>query len=729
MSRLTFRRTPKTESTQQVSASRSLRRDASRSELRAFHLRSSSPVRKQDDKKPEIEMQPKVPGGSISSDDRATPNSTIKGVRFATPRPPTDSEPPSEYEYRSPLAKQLLVAREEPRINPRNFSTPDPIRTFAPKVSPPKQEAEHHDGGSEPSIDMQSSFMLDASPMVGGDHRKESSNMDSWEEMENVISEALPPLQAQQLDGVDEQPWNALKEDDPASFDLVPPLEFPDEIGRYKLEIRSEQLFGTDHLQAIFNDAKLLQEFTGFLNSHRPNSMPVLDYYLNAIKAIRTLNYANELLRTLKPVSQQIFSTKVPSPVHHVELEERASQAFAVLVQDHLSAYVAHRWAQTVRVQIDKRIRGTLAPHLREASEGLAEVFCLTDPSRLDNPIIFSSDSLSTVTQYGLNYIVGRNCRFLQGPKTSRYAVQRLSEACRTGKEITEIILNYRRDGSPFMNMLTMAPLFDGQGRLKYFLGSQIDVSGLAKQCTGLEGLMKIVERAQTEEDRQETSENKDALESLCEMFNTTDLQKIRRKGGRMYREYAEDLVQNRQAPGLMGRVVLTDPSQDVLDDEELTSVPETPLPSTSLAPASVKVETIFPYWLLVRPAPNHRIIFSSRSLRVPGLVQSEFFDRIGGSSRVRDNLQEAMAEGRGVTAKIRWLTRPTSDSSEMNAGRPRWVHCTPLFDHQRSVGVWMVILVDDEAVPRSDTPRRHYHPAPAVSQNISNGHVHGVPF
>lgn len=40
--------------------------------------------------------------------------------------------------------------------------------------------------------------------------------------------------------------------------------------------------------------------------------------------------------------------------------------------------------------------------------------------------------------------------------------------------------MNSRRDGSPFMNLLQCAPLCDSQGRVKYFIGAQIDVSGLA---------------------------------------------------------------------------------------------------------------------------------------------------------------------------------------------------------------------------------------------------------
>lgn len=45
-------------------------------------------------------------------------------------------------------------------------------------------------------------------------------------------------------------------------------------------------------------------------------------------------------------------------------------------------------------------------------------------------------------TQYGVSYAIGRNCRFLQGPKTNRFAVERLSNAIKEGKEISELILN-----------------------------------------------------------------------------------------------------------------------------------------------------------------------------------------------------------------------------------------------------------------------------------------------
>lgn len=65
--------------------------------------------------------------------------------------------------------------------------------------------------------------------------------------------------------------------------------------------------------------------------------------------------------------------------------------------------------------------------------------------------------------------------------------------------------------------------------------------------------------------------------------------------------------------------------------------------------------------------------------------------NKIGGSNRVRDELTAALAEGRGVTAKVRWVSRSNEE------GRNRWIHCTPLLGSNGQIGVWMVVLVDDD--------------------------------
>lgn len=79
--------------------------------------------------------------------------------------------------------------------------------------------------------------------------------------------------------------------------------------------------------------------------------------------------------------------------------------------------------------------------------------------------------------------------------------------------------------------------------------------------------------------------------------------------------------------------------------------------------------------------------------------------DKIGGSSRVRDELSAALAEGRGVTAKIRWQSKVDED------GRNRWIHCTPLIGSNGQIGVWMIVLVDEE-----EGVNRRWRQAPPVA-------------
>jgi predicted transcriptional regulator len=199
---------------------------------------------------------------------------------------------------------------------------------------------------------------------------------------------SLAPLQHKILDDHDLlEPLNE-EEIDPGSFDLVAP---PDsEIAKvYSLEVRSEQVFSTDHLKLIFADPTYLLQFTSFLSSQRPSSVPILIYYLDAVKALKAINYANAIAEALEPISGYEFTANMVKSTTNNTLSEKAQQAFDVMVREDLPAYIASIHTQTVSLSIQRRITGTLPVHLREASEGLAEVFCLTDPSRPDNPICF----------------------------------------------------------------------------------------------------------------------------------------------------------------------------------------------------------------------------------------------------------------------------------------------------------------------------------------------------
>ncbi|KAF2270900.1 hypothetical protein CC78DRAFT_450289 [Lojkania enalia] len=529
--------------------------------------------------------------------------------------------------------------------------------------------------------------------------RSSSASVVSYE---SGTSSILPLQQKAPADDMDR--LSPLLEDDPKNFDLLAPVEAGSG-STYSLELRSEQLFSKEHLQAIFNDAPSLLRFISFLSAARPKSVPILIYYLDALKAIRAINYANAVAEALEHLEDHEFTENPARPTVNAILEDKARQAFEVLIRDDLPAFITHVFIQVVSVSIRKRITGSLPPLLREASEGLAEVFCLSDPSRTDNPIIFASEEFHRTTQYGVGYAIGRNCRFLQGPRTSPHSIARLREAIREGKETSELILNYRRDGSPFMNLLMLAPLLDSRGELRYFIGAQVDVSGLVKDATDLDAFRTMLQKQ--DENPSSADEAKDEFRELCEMFNNAELDTVRRYGGSMHREHLEepDDASLYHQP----RLLLKDPTNSDVDK---------PISQTPIKP-EYRLSRVYKHYLLLRPAPSLRILFTSPSLRVPGILQSRFLDRIGGSLRVRHSLAEALADGtRGVTARVRWLTSaaPRLEGERTDEGRPRWIHCTPLLGKSGAVGVWMVILVDDE---KGSEPRRRFRPAPPVANEI----------
>ncbi|KAE8695683.1 hypothetical protein F3Y22_tig00110694pilonHSYRG00252 [Hibiscus syriacus] len=71
--------------------------------------------------------------------------------------------------------------------------------------------------------------------------------------------------------------------------------------------------------------------------------------------------------------------------------------------------------------------------------ERIEKNFVITDPRLPDNPIIFASDSLLELT----DHILGRNCRFLQGPETDPAAVRKIPEAIDNQTEVTVQLINY----------------------------------------------------------------------------------------------------------------------------------------------------------------------------------------------------------------------------------------------------------------------------------------------
>lgn len=100
----------------------------------------------------------------------------------------------------------------------------------------------------------------------------------------------------------------------------------------------------------------------------------------------------------------------------------------------------------------------------------------VSDPRLPDNPIIACNRAFEELTGYSAKEIVGRNCRFLAGPATEPWLTEAIREGVRNRKPVMVEILNYKKDGTPFRNAVVVAPLFDDDGELSYFFGSQVEL-------------------------------------------------------------------------------------------------------------------------------------------------------------------------------------------------------------------------------------------------------------
>jgi phosphoserine phosphatase RsbU/P len=124
--------------------------------------------------------------------------------------------------------------------------------------------------------------------------------------------------------------------------------------------------------------------------------------------------------------------------------------------------------AQRVTAQLELKDRA-----LANCAEGIT----IADARLPDNPLIYANEGFERLTGYGVAEVIGRNCRFLQGPGTYPGAVEELRTAITNRQAVTVTLLNYRKDGRPFWNRLSITPVRDTAGAVTHFIGVQSDVT------------------------------------------------------------------------------------------------------------------------------------------------------------------------------------------------------------------------------------------------------------
>ncbi|KYG59914.1 STAS domain-containing protein [Planococcus maritimus] len=104
----------------------------------------------------------------------------------------------------------------------------------------------------------------------------------------------------------------------------------------------------------------------------------------------------------------------------------------------------------------------------------------VTDPELPDNPIIYYNETFAQMTGYAEHEILGKNCRFLQGPNTDRFTIDKIRQAIKQREKVTVTLENYRKDGTAFWNRLNIEPVtLDDH---LYFIGTQTDITQEVEQ-------------------------------------------------------------------------------------------------------------------------------------------------------------------------------------------------------------------------------------------------------
>ena len=111
--------------------------------------------------------------------------------------------------------------------------------------------------------------------------------------------------------------------------------------------------------------------------------------------------------------------------------------------------------------------------------EAMALGMVISDATRPETPIVYCNPGFERLTGYSAAEVVGRNCRFLQGPDTDRGELARLRAAVADGRSCSVVLKNYRKDGTAFWNALTVTPLTDDDGRVTHYVGVQTDITAV----------------------------------------------------------------------------------------------------------------------------------------------------------------------------------------------------------------------------------------------------------
>lgn len=101
----------------------------------------------------------------------------------------------------------------------------------------------------------------------------------------------------------------------------------------------------------------------------------------------------------------------------------------------------------------------------------------LVDATDTTMPIVFVNNFFVHMTGYSKEESIGQNARFLQGEFSNQTPKDSLKKAFEDEIACEIELKNFKKDGTPFYNLVKVTPLFDSDGNINYYMGTQADIT------------------------------------------------------------------------------------------------------------------------------------------------------------------------------------------------------------------------------------------------------------
>lgn len=471
----------------------------------------------------------------------------------------------------------------------------------------------------------------------------------------------------------------------------------------------SELLYSPEYLQSLLHSVEHLSLFVSFLEKYKPTISHLVLHYLQTEKVIKAVDYANAVAATLTHAD---FITKDNPAKLAISFRKSSDEAFQMLLDIALPAWVTWCLVRASNTCLAADMTGTSTSLTRNLIGGLSEVFCLTDPNQNDNPIVYASREFYRMTGFGRDSVVGRNCRFLQGSKTNKGNVRRLNDAVQNGEEICETILNYRRNGQPFINILMLTPLVDDEGKVKYYMAAQLDATKLVEGGRGVDGFGQFLAKRTAMENINDGSTKQLALSKLRDLG--TSLESHERAILQMHFQTIVRSVDSEDTSASYGRRRVADDEEDS-DSEKNSSEHSGVIQDSALNVSHERtlgrLPVIYKKYVVIRPYPSLEVVFSSPSAKKHwSFGHDSFLTHLAAPASTVSILEESFQLGIPITAKVAIMPEAGSTTTGTVTGKwgkkdgPAymgevcWVSATPLLDGNDNTGFWMVVIMNNIA-------------------------------